>query len=151
MQLTEKQKAFAYHYVETNHITDAAVKAGYSKDTASAQGSKLLKLAKIQQYIRFLRLSIEEIFQAEAKKSLETLIEIRDNKKTPHTVRLKACIEILDRAGHSATHKLTGSLEAAHSGNVEATHSREMYIIQQLVNTNDDVADAILNAMRNHR
>jgi phage terminase small subunit len=147
--LTDKQKLFAKFFVELNHITDAAIKAGYSKDSAASQGSKLLKLAKIKTYILFLQSSVEDIFKDEVKRSLEVLIELRDDKRTPHTVRLKASIEILDRAGYGATQKIAGKFDVSHNGNITTTESKEVHIIQQIVNTNEELADAILSAMRN--
>ena len=49
--LTEKQKAFADEYIISMNATDAAIKAGYSEDTARQQGSRLLTNVDIKNYI----------------------------------------------------------------------------------------------------
>lgn len=41
-KLTPKQKLFCKHYLINLNATDAAIKAGYSKKTATKQGSQLL-------------------------------------------------------------------------------------------------------------
>ena len=50
-KLTEKQKAFADHYIECLNATEAARKAGYSKNTVGAIGHENLKKPKIKEYI----------------------------------------------------------------------------------------------------
>ena len=50
-KLTEKQKAFADYYIECLNATEAARKAGYSKNTVGAIGHENLKKPKIKEYI----------------------------------------------------------------------------------------------------
>lgn len=50
-KLTIKQKAFADYYLETGNATEAAVRAGYSKRTASTIGNENLKKPAILAYI----------------------------------------------------------------------------------------------------
>ena len=50
MALTAKQRAFIENY--TGNATEAAIKAGYSKDTAYSIGQENLKKPEIQQAIR---------------------------------------------------------------------------------------------------
>ena len=50
MALTAKQRAFIENY--TGNATEAALKAGYSKDTAYSIGQENLKKPEIQQAIR---------------------------------------------------------------------------------------------------
>ncbi|MCD7722727.1 MAG: terminase small subunit [Clostridiales bacterium] len=54
MALTEKQKSFCREYIKDYNATQAAIRAGYSKKTASEQASRLLKkndlLAMIKDY-----------------------------------------------------------------------------------------------------
>lgn len=49
--LTPKQKNFADEYCAEQNATKAAIRAGYSKDTAEQQGSRLLRNVKVRQYI----------------------------------------------------------------------------------------------------
>ena len=51
MKLTEKQKRFCDYFIETGSITDAAIKAGYSKKTAYAIGQENLKKPVLKAYI----------------------------------------------------------------------------------------------------
>ena len=51
MKLTEKQKRFCDYFIETGSITDAAIKAGYSKKTAYAIGQENLKKPILKAYI----------------------------------------------------------------------------------------------------
>lgn len=51
MKLTEKQKRFADYYIETGNATQSAVKAGYSKKTATEMGSENLRKPHIKSYI----------------------------------------------------------------------------------------------------
>lgn len=60
MNLTLKQKAFADYYIELGNITEAAIKAGYSKKYANAQGYKLLENVGISSYIEERLKQIED-------------------------------------------------------------------------------------------
>lgn len=50
-KLTEKQKRFADYYIETGNGTEAAIKAGYSENTASEMGYENLNKPHIKNYI----------------------------------------------------------------------------------------------------
>jgi phage terminase small subunit len=45
--LTAKQAAFVAAYLETGHIKNAAIRAGYSRSGAHVEGSRLLKNPKV--------------------------------------------------------------------------------------------------------
>lgn len=49
--LTEKQKRFADYYIETGNMTEAAIKAGYSKKTARVIGQENLLKPAIKNYV----------------------------------------------------------------------------------------------------
>lgn len=51
MKLTERQKRFADHYIETGNATEAAVLAGYSKKTARVIGPENLLKPDVKKYI----------------------------------------------------------------------------------------------------
>ncbi len=67
MKLTIKQKAFADYYIEFGNATKAALKAGYSKKTASRIGAENLKKPVIKSYIdeRMAQIESERIASAE--------------------------------------------------------------------------------------
>jgi phage terminase small subunit len=54
-RLSEKQEQFCQQYVVDFHVTNAAIRAGYSVKAASTLGSKLVKNGKIQARIAELR------------------------------------------------------------------------------------------------
>nr|DAN02951.1 MAG TPA: Terminase small subunit [Caudoviricetes sp.] len=50
-KLTEKERIFADEYIKTTNATQSAIKAGYAENSASVTGSRLLRKAKVRQYI----------------------------------------------------------------------------------------------------
>jgi len=54
-ELTEKQRLFCIYYIKYFNATKAAVKAGYSKDTAYSQGPRLLENVEVQNEIKRLK------------------------------------------------------------------------------------------------
>ena len=73
MKLTEKQKRFADYYIETGNITEAAVKAGYSKKTARVIGQENLLKPAIKGYIDEKLEAMQDERMASAKEVLEFL------------------------------------------------------------------------------
>ncbi len=50
-ELTDKQQAFCEEYIVDLNGTQAAIRAGYSEDTARQQSSRLLTNVNVGQYI----------------------------------------------------------------------------------------------------
>ena len=73
MKLTEKQKRFADYYIETGNITEAAIKAGYSKKTARVIGQENLLKPAIKGYIDEKMEAMQDERTASAKEVLEFL------------------------------------------------------------------------------
>ena len=73
MKLTEKQKRFADYYIETGNITEAAVKAGYSKKTARVIGQENLLKPAIKGYIDEKLEAMQDVRTASAKEVREFL------------------------------------------------------------------------------
>jgi len=67
--LNPKQAQFAIEYAISGNATQAAIKAGYSKKTASVKGSSLLKIVKVQE-------AIANIKTEQAEKNDVTVAEI---------------------------------------------------------------------------
>lgn len=67
-ELTEKQKRFCLEYIKDLNATQAAIRTGYSANTAQEQGSRLLSNVMAQHYIcqlndkRIKRLEIDADF-----------------------------------------------------------------------------------------
>lgn len=68
-ELTKKERMFADTYIETTNMTQSAIKAGYSKRSAGVTGSRLLKKAKIKQYI-------EAVMEERSKSTIATADEV---------------------------------------------------------------------------
>ncbi|MCG3024105.1 terminase small subunit, partial [Escherichia coli] len=60
VELTEKQRLFCIHYLKNFNATQAAIKAGYSSDTAHVQGPRLLGNVRVATYIRELKQTLTE-------------------------------------------------------------------------------------------
>jgi len=75
-KLTEKQKAFADEYITCLNATEAALKAGYSENTAGAIGHENLKKPKIKEYIETRMEAKEEDRIATQDEVLEYLTKV---------------------------------------------------------------------------
>lgn len=154
-KLNDKQKLFCKYYTDTlnektfQNGTQSAIAAGYSSHTAASQGSRLLKDVNAIEFMAFLKTDIEELFQQEAKTMLGVLMEVATSKASKDAARVSAAKDILDRAGYNPTLKVKGEIQQNISGSV--TTSKEIHIIQEVINSNEDVADAILQAMKRNR
>ncbi len=71
--LTEKQKRFADYYIETGNMTEAAIKAGYSKKTARVIGQENLLKPAIKNYIDKRLKELEEKRVASATEVMQLL------------------------------------------------------------------------------
>ena len=54
-KLTPKQERFANEYIKTLNVTQSAIKAGYSPNSAHVTGSRLLRKDKVDEYIKSKR------------------------------------------------------------------------------------------------
>lgn len=76
MELTPKQKAFADYYIECGKVTEAAVKAGYSKKTAAKIGSENLKKPDVSAYIAQRQSQIDSERICSIKISIHTTTQV---------------------------------------------------------------------------
>lgn len=67
MKLTPKQRKFADNYIKSGNATEAAIKAGYSKNSAMEIGYENLRKPKIKDYVeqRLTKQSNDTIASAE--------------------------------------------------------------------------------------
>jgi len=79
--LTEKQKAFADEYIISMNATDAAIKAGYSKNSAKEIGHENLTKPHIKQYIEKRLKEKESVRIATQDEVLEYLTEVMRGEK----------------------------------------------------------------------
>jgi phage terminase small subunit len=71
--LNEQQQRFVVEYVKDLHITKAAIRAGYSKKTAHAIGSRLLKHVEISAAIAVAQSKVLDRAELSAQRTLEEM------------------------------------------------------------------------------
>lgn len=76
--LTEKQEMFAQEYLIDLNVTQAAIRAGYSQDTAAQQGCRLFKNVNVYARIQELQKIRLEKVQLSAEWVLLRLMQISD-------------------------------------------------------------------------
>lgn len=90
MALTEKQALFVQEYLVDLNATQAAIRAGYSENTAYSIGNENLKKPEIAEKIRELMAEREERTNITQDKVLDELAEVGFAKKnTVHGIRMK--------------------------------------------------------------
>lgn len=90
MKLTEKQKRFADYYIETGNATESAIRAGYSKKTATETGYENLRKPHILEYVGERTKKLEDERTANMKEVREFWsVVMRDNHQEMKD-RLKA-------------------------------------------------------------
>ena len=124
MALTAKQRAFVEFY--TGNATEAAIKAGYSKDTARSIGQNLLTKVDIRQAIKereTKRLAPDIATREERFKFWTRAMRDED---TPMTERLKAS-ELLGKAEGDFLERV----EVDHSGNIDLTAAVRLALLER--------------------
>lgn len=74
--LTEKQRLFCLYYIKSFNATMAAIKAGYAKDSAHVEGSRLLRNPKVVAEIKRLKGVIQQEVFIDAMDILNRYIKI---------------------------------------------------------------------------
>lgn len=111
IQLTDKQRAFAEHYVSTGgKVGIASQRAGYAD---RAMGSKLLRDPRIIKHIQEL---MTDAIGVHAASALGTVVKLAKSARSDY-VRLEAAKDLLDRAGFKPPDKqlvkLSGDLSVS--------------------------------------
>lgn len=75
-ELTEKQRLFCLYYIKCFNATMAAIKAGYSKEYAHTEGSRLLRNVKVAAEIRRLKGEVVETLFIDAMDVLQQYAKI---------------------------------------------------------------------------
>ena len=74
--MNARQEAFCLEYAACGNATQAAIRAGYSADTAYSIGSENLRKPEVQERLRELKEEMESHKIADAKEMQETLTAI---------------------------------------------------------------------------
>lgn len=90
--LNRQQKKFCEYYVATNNGTESVINAGYSKNrkTAGTTANRLLKSAKIQDYISKLTENSDNVRIMNMERIQEFWASVVNDKKAKLSDRLKA-------------------------------------------------------------
>ncbi|PFS53459.1 terminase [Bacillus cereus] len=75
-ELTEKERLFCLYYVKYFNGTQAALKSGYTKESAHVQASRLLRRERVSSYIKELKGELIENVFVEAMDVLKEYIKI---------------------------------------------------------------------------
>lgn len=94
-KLTPKQERFANEYIKTLNVTQSAIKAGYSPNSAHVTGSRLLRKDKVDEYIKSKKDEIMDDTILSAKELLYLLTQsaIGDETETKEVVIKKSSFE----------------------------------------------------------
>lgn len=94
-KLTPKQERFANEYIKTLNVTQSAINAGYSSNSAHVTGSRLLRNEKVKDYIQSKKDEIMEDTILSAKELLYLLTQsaVGDEMETKEVVVKKSSFE----------------------------------------------------------
>ncbi|MCG2213329.1 terminase small subunit [Staphylococcus epidermidis] len=94
-KLTPKQERFANEYIKTLNVTQSAIKAGYSPNSAHVTGSRLLRKEKVDEYIKSKKDEIMDDTILSAKETLYLLTQsaIGDEMETKEVVVKRSSFE----------------------------------------------------------
>lgn len=143
--LTEQKKQFALEYLRLRckNATQAAITAGYSKKTASAQASQILKTPEVQNFLeeekRKIYQGIQQEFLFDALEAREALHGILNNPNASHRDIITVAKDFLDRAGFSHTQisvevtgKEGGAVEINQTLNLQELTMEELEMLHDL-------------------
>ena len=115
--LTEQRRMFVEEFLKLRckNATQAAINAGYSEKSASAQASQILKDTEVSAYLEQrkseIRQELQQEFLFDALVARRTMYEIMQNEGVPSRDRLTAARDFLDRAGFNITGKIEQSVD----------------------------------------
>ena len=110
MKLTPKQQAFADYYITSGNATEAATKAGYSKNTACEIGFENLRKPHIKEYIDERNNAIKNDRIADMKEVKEFWSNMLRDKESDPKDRLKAS-EYISKTNGAFIDKSEGTLK----------------------------------------
>jgi phage terminase small subunit len=105
--LTERQMKFIDAYIKCGNGAAAAIKAGYSENSARITASKLLTKANIREYMKERRSQIQqdlrEQFISDALVARKVMLKILNDPEASDKDKLTAARDLMDRAGFKPT------------------------------------------------
>ncbi|SCT25083.1 terminase small subunit [Staphylococcus caeli] len=111
-ELNPRQEKFVHEYIKTLNVTQSAIKAGYSPQSAHVQGSRLLKNEKVSKYIK----EQKEEYMDESVLTAKELLHILTNAATGDETETK---EVIVKQGDFVENPDTGRKILVYSERVE--------------------------------
>lgn len=93
--LTKRQRVFVREYLRTNNIRQAARRAGFKNP--ESYGYEVRNKPRVKAAIAQARSDVRWLLAQDAAEALSMLVELMNSSQTD-SVRLRAALEILDRA-----------------------------------------------------
>lgn len=134
--MNPRQELFCFEYAQTLNAADAAIKAGYSPDSAYSIGYENLRKPQIQSRITELlderRAEQQRRFINAADRAIQTLEEVMADATATPSARVAAATAILDRGGHSVVSKSLVKAEVnIHELSTEQRADRIAFLLDQ--------------------
>ena len=85
-EISDKQKRFVHEWLKDHNATQAAIRAGYSKNGATVQGARLLANAKVLEYKEKLLADIKKPTIATIEEILEYYTKVMRREETESVV-----------------------------------------------------------------
>lgn len=111
-ELNPRQEKFVHEYIKTLNVTQSAIKAGYSPQSAHVQGSRLLKNEKVYRYIK----EQKEQYMDESVLTAKELLHILTNAATGDETETK---EVVVKQGDFVENPDTGRKMLVYSERIE--------------------------------
>ena len=110
--LTEQKKMFVEEYLKNRckNAYKAAISAGYSEKSASAQASQLLKNHEVSEYLEMrkseIRKELQQEFLFDALEARKVMYKILNDVEAVDKDKITVAKDFLDRAGFKPTDKV---------------------------------------------
>ncbi len=98
--LTDKQRLFCIYYIKSFNQTMAAIKAGYSRNSAHVEGSRLIRNPKVAAEIRRLKGEMQQGVFIDAMDVLNKYIQIAFADITDYATFGRKEVEVTDDVGN---------------------------------------------------
>ncbi len=110
-ELNDKQLRFSEEYTIDQNGTQAAIRAGYSENTAAQIASELLTLPKVQEYIKIKQTELMNRLDIKKESIIQHLNEILElaRRDQDRATALK-CLDMLNKMGGFYSHTVHNTI-----------------------------------------
>ncbi len=133
-KLTDKQQQFVLEYLKDLNATQAAIRAGYSENTANVIGSENLSKPYIKEKIDEAMEKRSERVKIDADEVLKGILDIRDNAMQKAINEHSGINEMIDKSNALKASELLGKHLKLFTDVVEHGGSIDINTKAQLIN-----------------